>query len=133
MTLLIKESSLDVVATLLSDMSVTSCEGMNSLGSGKSRYDPPDAPLSNAATRSARHYKRLFGSPPSLSFLLHGGDQPIPWARRMARHPALTPVKPLPALLVRSAQLGPPVGGVEHGEHRRPLGALSDLRRAGQQ
>ena len=69
MTLLTKESSVDPAATFLSDMSVTSCEGMNSLGSGKSRYDPPDAPLSNAATRSARHYIRPFGSPPSLSFL----------------------------------------------------------------
>ncbi len=79
-------SMTDPVATLLSDMSVTSCEGSkNSLGSGESRYDSPDAPLSNAATRSARHY-RLFGSPPSLSFLLHGGDRPIPRTRHLARH-----------------------------------------------
>lgn len=68
MTLLIKESSLDVVATLLSDMSVTSCEGMNSLGSGKSRYDSPDAPLSNTATRSARHYIKTVRVP-SLALL----------------------------------------------------------------
>ncbi len=68
MTLLIKESSLDAVATLLSDMSVTSCEGMNSLGSGESRYDPPDAPLSNAATRSARHYKDCSGPLPRSPF-----------------------------------------------------------------
>ncbi len=58
-------------ASFLSDMSATSIEGLQLLSrKGKLRYGSPDAPLSNAATRSAQWSNMtVVGSPASISFL----------------------------------------------------------------
>ena len=131
------DSFIGSAASFLSDMSVTSIEGMQILSEGAS-FAIAHRTLRSANRRYAlrsvvQHgFKKV---PPPQSPFLVGGDHPIPahpsWRTRHHSPPASTILQT--KSLVRAPHFGPSIGGIEHGKHSGPLGTLPNLGRAGQQ